>query len=358
MNVRPFNILVTIAPLPEKKGLRHGVGSLALPAVICGLILSGSFARANAGESVRTLPFEPPNVRATVSKSDVHVAEPFTFELTVTAPAGTKVRLPAVGEQLGEFDVIHYHDVADLPSEVSPGVRIWTRRMTLESIVTGDLQVPAMEIHIGGGADAQLLQSEPLPIHVISVLEDRADPTRIRDIHSVIDVPVPVESSNDWIWWATGGLGILTLGTAAIALVARRKTWLTPGQWALRELEHLRESNSIQDDGSEVVTCKLTSVLADFLQMQFDHPVPVQTTDELLTVIHSGILTDSDLIQSFKALFDAADQVKFAGLQLTNTELVKMIDSACELVEKTAVASVAATTSGGGLNSERMSEET
>ncbi|MCA9170134.1 MAG: hypothetical protein KDB23_20800, partial [Planctomycetales bacterium] len=127
-------------------------------------------------------------VDVSASKSNVQVAEPFAVELTVVAPEGTQVTLPPVAAQLGEFDVVDHHDIADVP--VAGGQRIWTRRLTLESIVTGKWEVPVMDIQTRTGSTAQIVRSEPIPIHVASVLEGRADPSKFRDIHSVVDLPV------------------------------------------------------------------------------------------------------------------------------------------------------------------------
>ena len=137
------------------------------------------------------------------------------------------------------------------PPPLRPNERTWTRQMTLESIVTGDLQIPAMEIQVADGTNSRIIKSNAIPVRVISVLEDRADPTQFRDIHSVVDVDVPPQKSDGWFWWAAGGLGLLTFGSAAIAVVARRKTWLTPSEWALRELESLHQSEAMQGGDSE-----------------------------------------------------------------------------------------------------------
>lgn len=322
-----------VTPLTGCGERRTAIGSGSYLALISGLLLA--FAHARPGECFQSVQPDFANVTANVSKSEVHVAEPFTLEMKITAPTGSNVRLPAVGEQLGEFDVIDHRDIVDIPSDVSPGQRSWSRRMTLESIVTGDLEIPAMEIQITSGTDTQAIQSEVIPVHVISVLEDRADPTRFRDIHSVVDASVPDPTSADWIWWTAGGVGLLLIGTTAVAVVAKRKPWLAPDVWALRKLAEIRESTAMQAGDSEAVTCEISAVLADFLQLQFEPAVQTKTTDELLHGLEIGAHLTRELAERFRQLCAEFDQVKFAGLRLTNVELDKLFENARELISAT-----------------------
>ena len=149
-------------------------GVLAAIAVL-GLLITGQ-ARANdfAASSLSQAKAE-----VNVSNSAVQVAEAFQLELTVVAPKGTKVSLPAIGDQLGQFDVLDTQDVADIPSDDSAGERIWTRRMTLESIVAGDFQVPGMEIQIANGTESKTLTSQPISVRVLSVLEGPCRPDSV-----------------------------------------------------------------------------------------------------------------------------------------------------------------------------------
>jgi hypothetical protein len=305
---------------------------------ILGFLLNG---RVNATEPGETQSPIQPTLTATVSKSDVHVAEPFVLELTVVAPLGAKVTLPAIGEQISEFEILDYQDVNDIPSDASSGERIWTRRMTLESIVTGELEIPALEIRVSQGAHSETLRSQVIPVHVISVLEGRADPTQFRDIQSVVDVDIPQPKSIAWVWWTAGGLGLLTLFTTAFAVVTRRQTWLTPVDWAKQELERLQASEAMQNCDSETVTQELLAVIRDFLELQFEISAPVQTSSELLQVVESGKLLNPELVKRFGKLFAVADQTKFAGLTLTPSQIGKLFNEAQMLIDDVAMENVA-----------------
>ena len=270
-----------------------------------------------------------------VSESTVRVAEPFTFEMTVTASVGSKVEFSAIGKSLGSFDVTDQVDRADVPSPHDARQRIWTRRLTLESIVTGNIEIPSLEILIHHNTGSRTLKTEPIPIRVTSVLEDRADPLKFRDIQTVVDVSVEPAVTHAWLWWTLGGFGGLTAAALMLVAVAKRRTWMTPDLWAIRELEGLRTSEAMQSSDSELVTENITTILRDYLELQFDIAAPVQTTRELLQAVKAGNLMSDSMAKRFAELFEIAELARFAGVRLPQAELTMAIDDAQRLIEKT-----------------------
>jgi hypothetical protein len=270
------------------------------------------------------------------SNTTIQVAEPFTLESTVTAPTGSKVDFPSIGKSLGKFDVSDQVIRADVPSADEVNQRIWTQRLTLESIVTGDIEIPSLEIVVRRGANVQILKTEAIPIRVASVLENRADPTKFRDIQSVVDITVPKTVSHAWIWWTLGGFGVLATAALMLITVANRKTWITPNVWVFRELDQLRHSDAMRSSDSELVTENLTSILRDYLELQFTIASPMQTTKELLHEIEANKLMSAEMAKGFAALFENADLARFSGLQLSSPELTKTIDDAQRLLEQVA----------------------
>ena len=298
-------------------------GCLAVVAILFGTM------NAYAGE------LDAVQVDVKVSDASVQIAEPFTMKIMVTAPAGTKVSMPAIGDQLGEFDIVDLRDINDIPSASTSNERIWKRQMTLECIATGDLEIPSMEFQVGNGTNLRIVRSDPISVRVASVLEDRADPTQFRDIHSVVDLVVPQQESTGWVWWAAGTLGLLSFGLAMIAVVTRRKKWLSPNEWAVQELQSLDQSEAMQMEDSESVSRQLASILRDYLEMQFEISAPMQTTQELMRVVESKKVMNSGTANRFKQIFEASDQAKFAGMKLTPDELSNAIDDARDLVIET-----------------------
>ncbi len=288
-----------------------------------------------ADEASRTVDSDPATVTSKVSATTVRVAESLTLDLTVTAAAGSKVDFPAISKSLGNFDVTEQVDRADVPSAIDVNRRVWTRRLTLETIVTGDTEIPSLEIQVRRDASSQTLKSEAVPIHVTSVLEGRADPTQFRDIQSVVDVPVLQPASRAWLWGTLAAVGGAAAAALLLVTVAKRKTRITPGVWAIRELDQLRNSEAMKSCDSEMVIQNLTTILRDYLELQFDMAAQVRTSDELLQVVESGRSVSAEVTRGFAELFGNSDLALFAGLQLTQVELTKAIDNAQRLIEQT-----------------------
>lgn len=113
------------------------------------------------------------------------------------------------------------------------------------------------------------------------------------------------------------GFGGIAAAALMLITVARRKTWMTPNVWALRELDHLRHSETMRISDSERVTENLTTILRDYLELQFDITSPMQTTKELLHEIETNKLMSAEMAEEFATLFEHADLARFAGLRLS-----------------------------------------
>ena len=108
---------------------------------------------------------------------------------------------------------------------------------------------------------------------------------------------------------------------------------MTPNVWALRELNQLRHSEAMLSSDSELVTENLTSILRDYLELQFDIASPMQTTNELLHEIETNNFMSAEMTKGFAEVFENADLARFAGLQLSQAELKKIIDDAERLIQ-------------------------
>jgi hypothetical protein len=272
----------------------------------------------------------------TASNNTVQVAEPLQLELKITAPEGTKVSFPVVGEQLGEWDVTGHNDSLDIPSQDQ---RVWVRRLTIETIQTGEIEIPAIEIRwIANGSDigsAQSLASKPLVVRIASVLEDRADFTKFRDIRSVVDVPVP-EKKDAASWTQIASLigSVFACGALAYAFVAvrRRRPKITAREWAIHELETLTASDSFKSGESEVVLFTLANILRGYINFEFGVSAPMQTTEELLAQVAAVRSISDESSQRIHEVLMTADQTKFAGLELSKDRLANLVKQTREAI--------------------------
>ena len=71
---------------------------------------------------------------------------------------------------------------------------------------------------------------------VAPVLENRADPTKFRDIKETVDIAVPEVGSHKWIVWTAAGVGAVVVLAMATLAIVRRKRGPTPAEWALASI--------------------------------------------------------------------------------------------------------------------------
>ncbi|MCA9170457.1 MAG: hypothetical protein KDB23_22420, partial [Planctomycetales bacterium] len=101
------------------------------------------------------------------------------------------------------------------------------------------------------------------------------------------------------------------------------------------QLDALKAS-LVRASDAEAATSHLSSILRDYLQMQFEIAAPTQTTSELFNTIKHRALLSPNHRQRFQELFEATDLAKFAGLHMTLAELNADIERARELIDATA----------------------
>ncbi|MEM8681166.1 MAG: BatD family protein, partial [Planctomycetota bacterium] len=186
-------------------------------------LLVGSSASAQAA---------PSSIHVDIDKRRVAVAEPFVLTVTVEAPQGAVVKFPPPAERLGAFEVLAVRDHFDIPTESG---RQWLRRYELETIQTGEHEIPAFEVAYTnrpqGAARKGVLTSPPSRVSVVSSLAADETPENFRDIKNAILLDV----SPRWLnAGRAAGIGTVAILFAAAAMVVwQLKRPLTPRKWAL-----------------------------------------------------------------------------------------------------------------------------
>ena len=270
---------------------------------------------------------------AKVDKTSVRVAEPFALTLQMKAPRGTRVKFPPTSKRLGDFDVVSSTDVFDIPDGE---LRLWTRVLQLESIESGEIVIPGIEIQTAAAdaADFQPITSPAIPIQIVSVLEGRENPTEFRDIKNVVDMPVPAEPSYAWIWWTLGGGGLLAIATVAVVILRRRRE-LSPDQRALADLDALANSDLLAQGEFDVFYTTLVDILRIYIEQRFSIAATRQTTREFLEKVRDDARLAGDVKSQLDAILKVADQVKFGRFAPGNTQMQTATDHARQFVRQT-----------------------
>lgn len=296
-------------------------------AMLIGACALGPTAVATAsGPVAADSPTETPRLTAQASASTVQVAEPFELQLTVTAPAGSQVTFPDAMQSSGPFEIVDTQDTLDVPLGPAGTDRTWTRRLQLESLVSGPLQIPALEIRVvvPDGAEPHVLRAAPIDVRVTSVLEDRADPRQFRDIESVVDVAIPDSNAVVWPWWTAGGIAVVAVAAVGLLIVRRRRT-LTPAQWTLERIGELQTAVRSGEIDSDAALRELSDVLHHYLHSGLQPSATAGTLVELIEEAKRRGEIDSAAAQPILAAWSLADKAKFAGWQLSTEQLQTVI---------------------------------
>ncbi|QDT98575.1 hypothetical protein [Gimesia aquarii] len=309
----------------------HSYSSWLLKIIVAGLFFSLIGGLAQAKPFKTTYKQEGFDVSISMSTTSVRVAEPFTVTYELTSPSEKTLVWPAVTEQLGPFDVIDSQDLFDIP--VDSG-RMWKRTLTLESIESGDLEIPSLTVNIVSSGSKNV-QAKPIeviklaaqPVNVTSVLEGRADPRQFRDIQSVVDVEVPVKESSQWTTWGMTSLGVVALACLAFVVLAVRGRSITPEKWALQQLDALSVSVKENPNENDQKITELTDIVKHFLAQQHDTPAGQQTTHELSQMLANRNIGSKLVQDDLCNVLSLADEAKFAGLDLSVDELQSAIQT-------------------------------
>lgn len=276
------------------------------------------------------------SVEVEIDKSEVLVAEPFQMKITATSPQGVVVKFPELNNRLGDFEVLNVNDFSDIPSGTH---RKWIRKVDLESLVAGGLEIPAIEVSYvdrrGATPITGLETCPPRSMTVRSTLEGTEDPAQFRDIKSVIFLPEPEQRNNNWLVWSAAAAGFIFVFASALAVV-RRKRILSPRQRALKSLQDLKTSLAESDQDIEHVYIQMVNILRLFVLEQFAISAPRLTTHEFLEAMQREERLSNGFRDKLSELLHLADMVKFAGLLPSSGGLDDVVDHATQLVENAA----------------------
>ena len=272
---------------------------------------------------------------ATASKNTIGVADPFNVTIEAIASEGFSVRFAEFGDQVGDFEIVSLGDTIDVP--LAEG-RKYQRQLTLETLKTGKLIVPAFEVFFENNetknADDALasVKTASIPITVQTAITSTDNPSQFRDIKHVVFIDEPTTAnSTPWNVIAIfGGLGIA--GTMGLVVLNRFWKQLSPQQRALQALDQLCESGLLANSDSKFVYEETTQILRTFIESQFDFPATRQTTEEFLAAVNADRRLAQPLQQRLKQFLESADIVKFAGLCCSETVLAEAVDQARQFV--------------------------
>jgi hypothetical protein len=297
--------------------------------------------RAQAAES---------KVSVSLSKETVQIAEPFDVHFSVRVATGSRVDFPPIGERMGELEIVRHRDQSDVPDEDDKGMRVWNRTIRLESLATGSVEVPAQNIYVSQGTSTEILRTKAQLVEVLSVLEDRANPLKFRDLKDAVELAESESGAGSWKRWAWGGLAGLAIAATLVGVIAvrRKRLQITPQAWASRQLSQLRADVAAAGETPQILA-GLESTLRIYIESQFGIPATTQGRSELTAAVRTALPLPDDRAtpEQCERLLRAAEQAKYAGRSFERVELMRFIDDAEQIVQQLETLAPTLAESGG-----------
>lgn len=267
---------------------------------------------------------QPADLRVQTDRNEIQIADPFKLEIELLAQKGTQVNFPSLPNTIGSFEVLNIEDRFDIPITNDPGMRNWTRILTLETIETGELKIAGFEVSVTDLQNrTQFARSKPITIKVSSVVEADTDLSKFQDLAALHDVETATSSSFGWAWWATGAAAIALAFGGLLLLATRKPRSVSPSVWALKELEELPQKDVAQ----------LEKILRAFIASRFEFPAESFSSEQTTTMLKDKNIAQDDL-SSLQEILSRSERMKFGGVNLSESENQRLFDSGRQLIQQ------------------------
>lgn len=286
----------------------------------------------------------PLKMTVQVRPKQVWIGDPISIDVDFHAPDDYLARLPTA-DDLGDLEVIA-EDESD-PRPAADGGLEWRKSFTVESLVSGTVEIPPLVIKYArkpGEPDAKPefdseLACGTLEIEVLSALTTQDSVDRPRDITGTV---LPAEPPMAWWQWAliVGG-AVLTVLLAYLVYRAIRRRRLRPAPpippevWALRVLSEL-VAEWVEQGRAREYYYRLSEIVRVYIEKKFSLAAPEMTTEEFLITLardRGALPYDADRLRAF---LEACDLVKYAAYSPRREDAEQALSTARAFVDATA----------------------
>jgi len=266
-----------------------------------------------------------------VSQQQITVADHIELVLEARAGESDKVQFPApaADNKLGKFTVTRTR--SGEPRLVEDNQVLRSQIYELEPFLPGDYEIPALTIRFGAG---QVIQTDPVPVRVVSVLPDSS---RLPDIKEIAP-PVALPRLAPWIYGAV----LVALAAAGFWFWRRRRkqrekpaTPAPPHERALRELRKLMEEDLISKGEAKLFYLRVSAILRHYIEERFGLRAPERTTEEFLRDLRGDRALNPRQKELLKQFLEHCDLVKFANYQPRREEVNNTVNTCAQFIAET-----------------------
>lgn len=303
--------------------IQRQIASLLSLALAAGLILLVAPAAIRAQVEPDTVGSLPGiEISTSVDYAEVFIGDLITYSVTIVYDSTYQLIPPPLGANLGAFDVKDYEP--DVETQRDDG-RLQSRTtFILSTFTTGEYTIPALPVmFLMPDSSRRILLAEPVPVNVLSLLENAGDSLDIKGLKAQHEFPYDYTL---YYWW--GGAGLLLLSLAIFFWLRRRRRkddgepedLRSPWEIAFERLAYLKESyisggaERVEDGRVKAFYLELTEISRAYLGRMFLTDVPEMTTEQFIENF-AGKELPEELFAQIVDFYRHADQVKFARYQ-------------------------------------------
>ncbi|MGH7450678.1 MAG: hypothetical protein ACRENG_05000, partial [bacterium] len=280
----------------------------------------------------------PVAVESSLDKNNITIGDTVRYSVKLTRDKNVQVRWPALGANLGAFEIRDYYKPDPRQAK---GRVVEEIAYTISTFDTGRFVIPPLAIEYQTPPDSiwHQLQTEKLEIYVASTLPSEAGD--IRDIKS------PWELPRDWKLIIRIGLIVLAILLLAAAgfyywrkkqgkgILPERKELPRPAhEVALEALRKLRESDLLATGQIKAFYIELSEIVRRYIEGRYFVPALELTTGELMDDLKQVTL-ESEARNLLRGLLEMSDLVKFAKYAPANEEHERALQLVESFVETT-----------------------
>jgi len=285
-----------------------------------------------------------------VDKTEMTIGDLVNLTMSVRYPKGVNVKIPPLGEKLGEFFI---RDISLPPPRTEKNDFVQEARYTITTYIVGDVTVPAVTITYSYQDDAGKTVEKQLQTDTLIIPVKRTAP---KDAQDIKDIKGPVAVPFNWRPYALwGGVGVAAVALIfaavyylrklrpAAKLQAKLKPPASPHEVALQELARIEAMKLIEAGEIDRYYDLVTDVLRDYLGARYNFNAIDMTTDEVVAAL-VGRLRRLELKDSVAIMLRESDLVKFARGQSDSDRAHELIEGTRRIVRETTPGLVSQTT--------------
>jgi hypothetical protein len=281
-------------------------------------------------------------VKTSINPSSILIGEHVTLSFSIEVTSDARVDFPVFNEALDDkIEIVNYGSI-DTVALQTPGKHRLERILTITSWEEGFHPIIPFEFSIIENGDTLVVESEPVLLEVQGV--DLDETANLKDIKGIIRIPITFMEVLPWI------LIFITLVIAIFFLVrflrSRKKQPVKESIWekpdipahvaAFNSLEMLKSKKLWQQGHIKLFYSELTDILRHYVDKRYRVHSMEMTTDETMVAMKPHLEND-EIYQSFKAILELADLVKFAKHIPREAENESCMENAFEFVRDTMV---------------------